>query len=124
YSGNTIGRAELDGVTGKTQSFVTGASGPAAVAVDGQHIYWGNVHNNTIGRADLDGVTNKNQSFIPDTFTADPEGIAVNAGFIYWTNSTRGTIGRANLDGSNPIRDFIGGASSPFGLAIDGGAFT
>ena len=40
-------------------------------------------------------------------------------GFIYWTSST-GSIGRAGIDGSNPNRDFITGASTPFGVAVDG----
>jgi virginiamycin B lyase len=30
------------------------------------------------------------------------------------------TIGRANLDGSNPNQSFIGGAFTPFGVAVDG----
>jgi hypothetical protein len=35
YSGNTIGRANLDG-SDPVQSFITGASGPEGLAVDGE----------------------------------------------------------------------------------------
>ena len=62
-SGNTIGRADLDG-TDVDQSFISGASGPSDVLVDGQYIYWGNATGCTedgacdgsIGRAHLDGT--------------------------------------------------------------------
>ena len=59
---NMIGRADLDGQNAN-QSFITGASSPAAVAVDAGHVYWVNAGTGTIGRADLDGQ-NANQSFI------------------------------------------------------------
>jgi hypothetical protein len=36
FIGNTIGEANLDG-TGVNQSFITGASDPRGVAVDGEH---------------------------------------------------------------------------------------
>jgi hypothetical protein len=38
---NTIGRADLDG-SNPNQSFITGASEAYGVAVDAEHIYWGN----------------------------------------------------------------------------------
>ena len=62
YDAGTIGRANLDG-TGANQSFITGASIPVGVAVDGGHVYWANAGTNSIGRANLDG-TGANQSFI------------------------------------------------------------
>jgi hypothetical protein len=40
--------------------------------------------------------------------------------FVYWANFNTGTIGRANLDGSGADQRFIGGASGPVGLAVDG----
>ena len=70
-SGNTIGRAYLDG-TGVDQSFISGASGPSNVLVHGQYIYWGNATgctqdgacNGSIGRAHLDG-TDVNKHTVP-----------------------------------------------------------
>ena len=41
FIAGTIGRANLDG-TSANQSFITGASVPLGVAVDGQHVYWAN----------------------------------------------------------------------------------
>jgi virginiamycin B lyase len=120
YSGNSIGRVDLDGTSNKNVNFVSGGvDGPAGVAVDGQHIYWASTNGNTVGRVDLNGTSNKNSNFIPEPFAPDTEGVAVSSNFIYWVTSA-GTIGRAGIDGSNPNRDFITGASSPFGIAVDG----
>jgi virginiamycin B lyase len=120
YSGNSIGRVDLDGTSNKNVNFVSGGvDGPAGVAVDGQHIYWASTNGNTVGRVDLNGTSNKNSNFIPEPFAPDTEGVAVSGGFIYWVTSA-GTIGRAGIDGSNPNRDFITGASTPFGVAVDG----
>jgi membrane-bound inhibitor of C-type lysozyme len=58
----TIGRANLNGGS-PNQSFITGASDPFGLAVDGNYIYWTNLDTNTIGRANLDG-TGANPSFI------------------------------------------------------------
>ena len=71
---SALGRANLDG-TGVNQSFITGASAPEGVAVDGQYLYWTN-HAGTIGRANLDG-TGVNQSFI--TGASAPRALAVDA---------------------------------------------
>jgi virginiamycin B lyase len=119
YSTGTIGRVDLDGTSNKNVNFVTGANGPTGIALDGQHIFWSSTNNNSVGRVDLDGTSNKNLNFIPDPLAPDAEGVAVFGGFIYWTSST-GSIGRAGIDGSNPNRDFITGASTPFGVAVDG----
>src|SRR5215216_2478900 len=47
------GRVDVDGQNAN-QSFISGASFPAGVAVDSGHVYWTN-DTGTIGRADLDG---------------------------------------------------------------------
>ena len=46
-------------------------------------------------------------------------GVAVDALHLYWTNFVGGTIVRANLNGSGANQSFIGGASTPEGVAID-----
>lgn len=113
-----IGRANLDG-TGVNQSFVTGASRPDQVAVDGTHVYWANSANgaNTIGRANLDG-SGVNQSFISGA--GGPTGVAVNPSYVYWVNFQTNTIGRANLDGSGVNQSLISGANGPTQVALDG----
>jgi sugar lactone lactonase YvrE len=50
-----IGRANLDG-TGANPNFITSATNPDGLAVDGSHIYWANSGSTTIGRANLDGT--------------------------------------------------------------------
>src|SRR6266536_2866061 len=117
----TIGRADLDGQN-VNQGFITGTANPAGVAIDGSHIYWGNVNSGTIGRADLDGQ-NVNQNFITGAYF--PSAVAVDGSHVYWANSLQGgrentTIGRADLDGQNVNQRFITGASTPTGVAIDG----
>ncbi len=116
-SSTTLGRAALDS-SGVDQAFVSGATAPAGVAVDGQHVYWANFSAGTIGRANLDG-TGVNQNFI--TGATFPFSVTVDAQHIYWTNEiVAGTIGRANLDGSGATQSFISGASFPEGVAVDG----
>jgi hypothetical protein len=111
----TIGRANLNGGS-PNQSFITGASSPFGLAVDGNYIYWTDLDTNTISRANLDG-TGANPSFI--TGASNPGGLAVDDTYIYWTNGN-GTIGRANLNGGSPNQSFITGASGPPGVAVDG----
>ena len=53
---------QLDG-SGVDQSFITGASGPVGLTVDGSHVYWANFNINRIGRANVDG-SGADQSFI------------------------------------------------------------
>jgi sugar lactone lactonase YvrE len=38
---------------------------------------------------------------------------------IYWSNNPTGTIGRADADGQNVNQNFITGAVSPYGVAVD-----
>jgi virginiamycin B lyase len=122
FDGTTIGRANLNG-TVVNHSFITGASGPCGVAVNGTHIYWANnaagtgiPNNGTIARANLDG-TAVNQSLVsaPD----NPCGIALDGGHVYWGDPDRITVGRANLNGSIPQPDFIS-STSACGVAVDG----
>jgi virginiamycin B lyase len=115
-SGTTIGRAATDG-SDADQSFITGASAPIGVAVDGSYIYWANEKTNSIGRANLDG-SGVNPGFIADA--QDPFGVAVDGAHIYWTNAQSGSIGRANLNGTAANNSFITGASAPEGIAVDG----
>ncbi|MGH9159480.1 MAG: carboxypeptidase regulatory-like domain-containing protein, partial [Vicinamibacteraceae bacterium] len=118
YWGSTdaIGRANLDG-SEPNPSFVTGASVPYGVAVDGEHIYWTNADGDTVGRANLDG-TGANPNFIPGA--SDPIGVAVDGEHIYWVNSGTNTIGRATLNGTVVDQNFIAGLSNPQFVAVDG----
>ena len=122
-SGNTIGRAYLDG-SDVDQSFISGASGPSNVLVHGQYIYWGNATgctedgacNGSIGRAHLDG-TDVNEHFIPaDT----PYGLAVHGQYIYWASTGIGKIGRADLNGTDVNPSFITGLNQPDGVVANG----
>ena len=115
--GTTVGRANLDG-TSANQSFITAASIPTAVAVDGQHVYWTNPLGGTIGRANLDGA-GASEFFI--TGAGEPLGLAVDGQHVYWTSNAGNTIGRANLDGSSPDNNFITTpGSNPNSVAVDG----
>ena len=49
------------------QNFITAASFPFAVAVDGAHVYWTNRNSSTIGRANLDG-TGANENFVTGVY--------------------------------------------------------
>ena len=96
------------------------------MTVDGQHIYWSNGCC-AIGRANLDG-SGATLSFIAGTTSpvTSKLGVAVDGGHLYWANitleagKTGTTIGRANIDGSGVDQSFIGGASEPYGVAVDG----
>jgi len=114
-STDTIARSNLDG-SGANQSFITGASSPAGVAVDAAHVYWANPGTNTIARANLDG-SGVNQSFI--TGASGPAGVAVDAAHVYWANLGTKTIARAKLDGSGVNQSFITAGSFPNGVAVD-----
>lgn len=109
--GDSIGSAAIDG-TGANQSFITGPSLVCGVAVDGQHVYWGN--GNAIGIANLNG-TGVNQDFISTAAGL----VAVNSQHIYWSTGSN-TIARANLDGTGVNLNFITGADLPGGVAVDG----
>ncbi len=120
-SGNTIGRANLNG-TDVIQNFISGANGPGDVVVYGHRIYWANADgcteygscNGSIGAANLDG-TDVNERFIP---TNTAYGLAISSQYIYWTNFGSNTIGRANLDGTDVKQNFISGANGPDGVVV------
>ncbi len=113
----TVGEAISSG-TGLDRSLVTGTTGGADVAANGQYIYWANYGNGTIGRADLDG-SHVDQQFIVASFGwgASIGGLTVNRSHIYWANVTSDEIGRADLDGHGVEDDFITGANAPDGVA-------
>ena len=124
-----IGAANLDG-TVVNRSFITGASEPRGVAVDGTHVYWANggaaSGTASIARANLDG-TDVNQDFItPPLFGTSPDlrAVAVNGTHVFWTDLNQSTIGRANLDGTDATDGFIRvgvvGLVDPLGVAVDG----
>jgi Bacterial Ig-like domain (group 3)/PASTA domain/Domain of unknown function (DUF5050) len=116
--GTTLGRADLDG-TGVTHSFAGGASNPAAIAIDGNYIYWANDGTFSIGRVKLNG-SDPQPKWIPN-LPQSAAGIAVDGSYIYWTDGEE-YIGRATLAGGDIDPTFIdlGAETSPAGLAVQG----
>jgi hypothetical protein len=125
----TIGRARLDG-TGVEQSFVSGTGrGPCGVALDREHIYWGERIGGKVGSPDKGGAigrANRDGSGVDATFIPTPAhhgcGVAIAGSHIYWTStacnivpgrgcwwapSSPATIGRANVDGTGVDDKFI-----------------
>ena len=85
-------------------AIVTGALAPelqGGVAVNADHIYWGDLNQGAVVEANLDGSN-------PHTIITDehgPDGVAV-ADQLYWTSDAfggagAGTVSEANLDGSS-----------------------
>jgi virginiamycin B lyase len=119
----SLGRANLDG----SQPFwplpngwspALEAHGACGLAVDDQHLYWGDASGGAIGRATIDG-TAPNQAFVSGL--GAPCGVAVTGTHIYWSDFDTNMIGRANLDGSGVEPAFISGAAGPCGVAVSGG---
>jgi hypothetical protein len=131
----TIGRARLDG-TGVEQSFLSGTGrGPCGVALDREHIYWGEALGGRVGRPDEGGAigrANRDGSGVDATFIPTPAhhgcGVAIAGGHIYWTSwackivpgrgcwwapSSPAAIGRANVDGTGVDDRFITGLAIP-----------
>ena len=69
----------------------------------------------TIGRARNLTGTNALPTFIGAPATS----VAVRGNFIYYTNYNENKLGRLNSDGSNDVSNFILGASSPYGVAVN-----
>ena len=118
-SSTTIARASLDGQVVKPD-FITGATAPRDVAIDGSFVYWTNATTTgSIGRANLDG-TLPSQTFIATA--GPPQGLAVDNNFIFWTQvvSSAGKIGRALLSSpGTPNQSFVPTDASPCGIASD-----
>jgi hypothetical protein len=113
WSGLTaIGRAGIDG-TGADPSLIA-TNHATGLALDGQHLYWGENEIGAIGRADLDGK-NVDLGFV--AAPGDPCSVAVDPGHVYWSDATGNSIGRANLNGSGVSPKFID-TGVPIGCGI------
>lgn len=134
----TIGRARLDG-TGIEQSFISGTGrGPCGIALDREHIYWGERIGGKVGSPDKGGAigrANRDGSGVNAEFIPTPRhhgcGVAIAGSHIYWTStacwlsprpragncwwspSSPATIGRANVDGTGVDDQFITGLAIP-----------
>jgi streptogramin lyase len=118
-----IGRADLNG-SNVNKNFISQAVQPCGLALDSGHLYWADeaLAEAKVGRSSLDGL------FVQPEYVkigaAFPCGVAVNSANIFWADTgflgggTR--IGRADLaTGKSVDPSFIGGASTPCGMAID-----
>ena len=121
---DSIGRANLDGEDA-VGSFISGATDPGGVAIDGNFVYWSHegdaAATGMIGRA-THNLADVDQDFI--VTDGSPGGIGVDAGAIYWTQTVPmmgERIGRAGLDGNPQSENFvIGGAGpAPCGISSD-----
>jgi Tol biopolymer transport system component len=124
-----IGRARLDG-TGVEQSFISGTGrGPCGIALDREHIYWGEAIGGKIGSPDKGGAigrANRDGSGVDPEFIPTPArhgcGVAIAGSHIFWESwackivpgrgcwwapSSGGAIGRANVDGTGVDDQFI-----------------
>jgi Tol biopolymer transport system component len=131
----TLGRARLDG-TGVEQSFVSGTGrGPCGIALDREHIYWGEALGGKVGSPDKGGAigrANRDGSGVNAEFIPTPArhgcGVAIAGSHIYWESwgckivpgrgcwwapSSGGAIGRANMDGTGVDDRFITGLGIP-----------
>ncbi len=146
-TGESIGRANLDG-TAIDESFIDLRHGdPTSLAVDARHIYWMSSYRmssrqssgtgsrsvrvppaapGAVGRARLDG-TRVDQDFITGFDEHDGGAlVALDDEHIYWTENFLGELGinqtaiaRANLDASAVNREFVSPGSFAYGIAVD-----
>jgi hypothetical protein len=131
-SNTTIARARLDG-TGVEQSFVSGTGrGPCGIALDREHIYWGERLGGKVGSPDKGGAigrANRDGSGVNAEFIPTPLhhgcGVAIAGSHIYWPStacwlsprpragncwwspSSPAAIVRANVDGTGVDDQFI-----------------
>ena len=101
------------------KTFITGASRPIGLAVQGGFVYWANYGTRTIGKATTAGGS-VNQGFI--TVASRPYGLAVNTANIFWANFEDGAgtgVGQATITGTITAAAFIPTSSAPTGLAVD-----
>jgi streptogramin lyase len=117
-----IGRANLDGSEPKPK-LITAASEPCGLALDSGHVYWANdsIAPAHIGRAGLDGSFPQPEYVSVEAF---PCGVAVNSANVYWADTGffggGSKIGRADVaTGKSVDPNFIAGASTPCGVALD-----
>jgi hypothetical protein len=120
-----VGRSNNDGTAVNQKLLPSPAGQPGGdrlggLAVDGSHLYVGDLDSHTILRADLDG-THATPGLI--AAAGDPTGIAVDANHIYWANMSGDSIGRADLDGTHVDSSFIAlsPGAEPTGVAVDAG---
>lgn len=115
HSPFSMGRANLDG-TGINRSFIPNTAPCGGIAINDQHVFWGNSPG--VGRANVDG-SSPTSTFINSSGVC---GVAVDGTHVYWTDEApMDGVGRANLDGSGVDQQFITGASFPCGIAVDSG---
>jgi hypothetical protein len=93
-SKTTIARARLDG-TGFEQRFLSGTGrSPCGVALDREHIYWGEALGGKVGSPDKGGAigrANRDGSGVNAEFIPTPLhhgcGVAIAGNHIYWTST-------------------------------------
>jgi hypothetical protein len=116
-AGAAIGRARLDGSSVDPAFIATGGE-VCGVAVDREHVYWGDATATRVGRANLDG-TSADPGFVDGT-PANTCGVAVDATSVYWGNfAANGSIGRADIDGGAVQPAFVADVTWPCGVAVD-----
>jgi len=109
--------------------FVSGQSGPYAIAADKTSVFWSDRDAMTpatgrIRRRDLSSGTNPVVTLDLATDQPDPSSIAIDANFVYWLTSD-GNISRVNRDvgdgGAPPIDVIASDQHQPSGLVLDDG---
>lgn len=130
--GGTIGRATIGATKAEDirPEFVVGASDPQGIAVDSEHIYWGNAEpaavasSPTIARAPISGeAAGVEEEFFKAGQGQEPMGVAVTSEFIYFglsiKNGDFGFVSRIPIGGGE--EEFFGaGGEGMRGLAING----
>jgi hypothetical protein len=125
----TILKAPVDGGTTPV-TLASSQSAPAALAIDGQNVYWSNIGQLSAGGLPAPGTGSVVQVAIaggsPTTLAsgqAVPLGIAVSGATVYWaefTLSAPGNIMSAPVGGGTPTT-LVANVTDPFGLAISAG---